>query len=69
MLVTCIQVSPQGVETLLNNFNPHLVASPDCIRPIIIKTNAKELTPILIMFQESLRRGDVCYPDIQKASY
>ena len=47
-------------EKILNNLNPHKASGPDQIKPIILKTLSKELTPILqVIFQKSLDEGSL----------
>ena len=53
-----IQVSFNGIEKLLKGLNPHKAASPDQLKPIVLQTLHKELTPILkLIFQKSLDTG------------
>ena len=42
------------------NLNPHKASGPDMIKPLILKTLATELSPILeILFQKSIEEGDI----------
>jgi hypothetical protein len=60
-----IEISVNGVEKLLNNLNPHKASGPDEIKPIVLKTLSKELSPIITkLFQKSLKSGSL--PNIWK---
>ena len=60
-----IQVSTQGIETLLKGLSLHKAAGPDKFKPIVLQTLRKELSPILqLMYQKSLDTGKL--PSIWK---
>jgi hypothetical protein len=55
-----IQVTENGILKLLQNLNPYKAAGPDNIKPIILKTLAPEIAPILTtIFIKSLESGVV----------
>ena len=43
-----IEISEQGVTTLLQNLNPHKACGPDGIRPRVLKELAREIAPALV---------------------
>ena len=48
-----IEISTRGVAKLLEDLKPHNAAGPDSIRPIILKTLHKEISPMLtFLFQK-----------------
>jgi hypothetical protein len=63
-----IDISEKGIEKLLKNLNPGKACGPDCIKPIVLKTLAEELAPILmVIFQKSLKEGS--FPSIWKQAH
>ena len=55
-----ILVNSKGIEKLLKNLNPHKACGPDNIKPMILKTLAEEISPILeVIFQKSLDEGSL----------
>jgi hypothetical protein len=55
-----IHIGAKGIEKLLNNLNPHKACSPDKIKPILLNTLSKELSPILEFFpQKSIDEGSL----------
>ena len=55
-----IEISEQGVTTLLQNLNPHKACGPDGIRPHVPKEIAREIAPALTaLFKSSLSSGSV----------
>jgi hypothetical protein len=58
--MTDIEITEQGVATLLKNINPHKACGPDGIRPRVLKELCYELAPALtVLFQSSLSSGTV----------
>ena len=63
-----ITVTSKGIEKLLSNLNPQKAASPDQIKPIILKNLSTPLSPILKhLFKKSLDSGTL--PHIWKDTY
>jgi len=55
-----ITISSKGIEKLLKNLSPHKACGPDKIKPIIVKSLATEIAPILqVIFQKSLEEGSL----------
>jgi hypothetical protein len=55
-----IQIGAKGIEKLLNNLNPYKACGTDKIKPIVLNTLSKELSPILeVIFQKSTDEGSL----------
>ena len=53
-----IQISTKGIECLLKKLNPHKASGPDQLKPIVLQTLHKALTPILqVIFKRSIDQG------------
>ena len=55
-----ILIETKGIETLLLKLNPHKAFVPDNKKPLLLKSLAEELSPILTnTFQKSIDSGTV----------
>ena len=55
-----INISSEGVNTLLQNLNPHKAAGPDTTKPMILKVLHDVLSPILLfLFQMSFETSEI----------
>ena len=58
--LTSIEISEVGVRKLLQELNPHKACGPDEITPMVLKTLATEIAPILTrIFKSSIETGEV----------